>query len=141
MATVKQRKAIAKIAENGGNVSKAMREVGYSPATASTPGKLTESVGYKELIEEYLPDLHLLDKHREFLDSPRTIKRVVKGIVVEVTEETDTNAVRALDMAYKLKGKYGENTTNNVLIVQVSDASSQRYQQPQEKLPVGDVIL
>lgn len=42
MATSKQQKALAKIVENGGNVSKAMRDVGYSVNTAKTPQKLTE---------------------------------------------------------------------------------------------------
>ena len=43
MATIRQKKALAKIVENGGNVSKAMVEAGYSPMTAKTPQKLTES--------------------------------------------------------------------------------------------------
>ena len=42
MATIKQKRAFAKILENGGKVSKAMREVGYTTATAHTPHKLTE---------------------------------------------------------------------------------------------------
>ena len=38
--------------ENGGNVSKAMRVAGYSPATAHTPQKLTESKGFQHLCEQ-----------------------------------------------------------------------------------------
>jgi len=53
MATIKQQKALEKIVENGGNVSRAMMDVGYSPATAKTPQKLTESEGYKDLCEQY----------------------------------------------------------------------------------------
>ena len=56
MPTVKQKRAVEAIAENGGNVSKAMREVGYTDITAATPKKLTESKGYKELLDKYLPD-------------------------------------------------------------------------------------
>ena len=52
MSTVKQEKALDEIVENGGNVSKAMRDVGYSVETAKTPSKLTESKGYKELLEK-----------------------------------------------------------------------------------------
>ena len=48
MATTKQKRAIARMVENGGNVSRAMLEADYSPATANTPQKLTESKGYKE---------------------------------------------------------------------------------------------
>jgi hypothetical protein len=52
MATVKQEKALGKMVENGGNVSRAMRDVGYSDNTAKTPQKLTKSVGFIELCEE-----------------------------------------------------------------------------------------
>lgn len=52
MATIKQKKALDKIVENGGNVSKAMEAAGYSAATAKTPQKLTESDGYKKLCED-----------------------------------------------------------------------------------------
>ena len=62
MATVKQKRALDKIVENGGNVSRAMMEVGYSPRTAKTPQKLTESKGFQELMEESgLTDQLLID--------------------------------------------------------------------------------
>jgi hypothetical protein len=59
MATFKQKKAINLMVENRGNVSKAMRDAGYSPATAENPDKLTKSQGFKELMEEagLTPDL------------------------------------------------------------------------------------
>ena len=53
MATSKQKKAVDKLVENGGNVSKAMEAAGYSKATAKTPQKLTESKGFMELLDEY----------------------------------------------------------------------------------------
>lgn len=53
MVTNLQKRAIERVAKNGGNVSRAMVEVGYSPNTAKTPQKLTQSKGYKELLEEY----------------------------------------------------------------------------------------
>lgn len=52
MTTIKQQKALNKTVENGGNISKAMREVGYSKNTAKNPKKLTESKGFKELCSE-----------------------------------------------------------------------------------------
>ena len=48
MPTEKQKKAVDKIVENHGNVSKSMREVGYSPNSAKNPKILTDSKGYKE---------------------------------------------------------------------------------------------
>ena len=52
MATIRQKKALNKIVENGGNVSKAMRDVGYSPATAENPSKLLDSKGFMQLMDE-----------------------------------------------------------------------------------------
>jgi hypothetical protein len=51
MATEKQKRAIKNVVENGGTVSKAMREAGYSPNTAHTPKKLTESDAWRELMD------------------------------------------------------------------------------------------
>ena len=53
MPTIKQKRALDKLVENGGNVSRAILEANYSPATAKTPQKLTESDGFKALCEEY----------------------------------------------------------------------------------------
>lgn len=52
MPTTKQGKALEKMVENGGNVSRAMLEVGYSPNTAKTPQKLTQSKGYRDVLSD-----------------------------------------------------------------------------------------
>lgn len=49
MPTEKQKKAVERIIENHGNVSKSMREAGYTDATAKNPKNLTESDGFEEL--------------------------------------------------------------------------------------------
>lgn len=56
MATEKQKKAIANVVENGGNVSKAMRDAGYSHETAKNPNKLTGSKSWEELMDENFGD-------------------------------------------------------------------------------------
>lgn len=88
----------AKVVENGGtdlSISKAMRDVGYSEETAHTPQKLTESKGWLELLDKYLPDDLLLEKHQALLTKE------------DATGAVDTQAVKAgLDMGYKLKGAY-----------------------------------
>lgn len=71
MATIKQKKAFDKIVENRGNVSKAMREVGYDATTAKNPRNLTESKGFKELMNSILPDADVLKRHKELLNSQR----------------------------------------------------------------------
>lgn len=45
--SIKCKKAVANMVENGGNVSKAMRDAGYSEETAISPKKLTDSKGFK----------------------------------------------------------------------------------------------
>ncbi len=56
MATEQQKAAVEKLVEIGGtSVSRAMREsrMPYSPKTAKTPKKLTESKGFKEICGKY----------------------------------------------------------------------------------------
>jgi hypothetical protein len=89
MATELQKKAAKAAVENGGIISTAMIKAGYSPKTAKTPQKLTESDGWKELMSEYLSDNLIAKKHNQILNSKKE-EIVVKGI----------------DMAYKLKGRY-----------------------------------
>lgn len=107
MATERQKLAFDKMAENGGIVSRAMEEAGYSHQTAKTPQKLTESKGWKELMEEYLPDEELGRVHQELLNKRETIiVRDGKDSHVELTDQPHSDAKSALDMAYKLKGVY-----------------------------------
>lgn len=89
MATRKQKAAAAKIIENRGNVSKTMLEVGYSPNTAKVPQNLTDSIGWKELMNDWLPDDKTLQRHEEIIISGE-----------------DRDAVKGIDMHYKLKGYY-----------------------------------
>lgn len=69
MATIKQKRAVDKLVGNGGNVTRAMLDVGYSENTANTPKKLTNSKGFQELLEEAMPDTLLTQKHKELLTS------------------------------------------------------------------------
>lgn len=119
--------AVRNLVETRGNVSKAMRMAGYTPLAAKNPSNLTKAKGFAELLEKYLPEKHLLSKHRSFLDSKRIVKTFRKGDLQETIEETDPAAVKALDMAYKLKGKYQEKAGNSVLIINVSGQAQARY--------------
>ncbi len=71
MATVKQEKAAENLVGNGGNVTKAMVDAGYSVATANTPQKLTESKGFQALLDEKLADDKLVEVHDQLLKSKR----------------------------------------------------------------------
>jgi hypothetical protein len=53
MTTIKQKIALEKLVENGGNVTRAMIEAGYSEATANNPSNLTHSEGFRSLLKQY----------------------------------------------------------------------------------------
>lgn len=67
--TLKQRMVVQRIVENKGNISKSMREVGYSPATAKNPSSLIESDGFQTLLEEDMPLKELLKTGKEGLQA------------------------------------------------------------------------
>lgn len=89
MATIKQKLVIQKIIENHGNISKSMREVGYTKATAKNPSNLTKSKGMRELIENFVSDQSLISIHKNLINN------------------SDNNTkIKVLNMFYKVKGLY-----------------------------------
>ena len=92
-------------------IGMAMRENGYAISTSESPKKLTDTNGWKELMNQQLPDKDLAEVHREGL---RADKKVFKnnnetGEIELVSEEPD-HLVRHkyLETAYKIKGKLKE---------------------------------
>jgi len=107
MATAKQKGVFNKMVENGGNMGKAMREAGYSESMAKNPQKLTRSKGFQELMDKNgLDDLALVKKHKELLEAKKIIRTFKKDGNKTEIEEPNQIAVRALDIAYKVKGLY-----------------------------------
>jgi len=98
MATLKQRKAIENVVGNGGNITKAMIDAGYSPNTANTPQKLTSSDAWFELMEAYLPDDMLL------------------GALSNDIEKKEGNRKAELELAFKLRGRMVEKTDAKILV-------------------------
>lgn len=114
MATLKQKKAFKKTLENiGSKVAKTqgdiLRESGYSDNVADTPQIVTNSKGWKELVEEYLPDDLLVKVHQEGLEATKKIfkNNNETGQIEQVGNEPDY-AIRHkyLDTAYKVKGSF-----------------------------------
>lgn len=87
MPTEKQIKAVNIMVENGGVASTAMIEAGYSPNTAKTPQKLTESEGFKELCDK----VGLTDNF------------ILKALQEDI-EGKPLNRVQELNLASKIKG-------------------------------------
>ncbi len=89
MSTIKQELALNKMVENGGNLSQAMRDVGYSENTAKTPQKLTESLGFIELCEvKGLTDDLLINA------------------LIEDIKEKKGNRKAELELGFKIKGRF-----------------------------------
>lgn len=99
--TIKQQKAIKIAVENGGNISKAMREAGYPATTAKNPSKLTESKTWQEVMKTYLPDKKVFQRHAEALDAEKW------NDFTGEREADHTTRLRAVEMQYKVTKKLG----------------------------------
>lgn len=136
-ATPKQKIAFSEVLK-GSTISGAMLKAGYSPTTASTTGKLTNTLGWHELMDKMgLSDKELVKRHREQLNASRHVKlyfdvddddalieSVCKKLGVELLfikvsrdRKGKTANVKApdffyrdlaLDKAYKVKGRYND---------------------------------
>lgn len=108
MATNKQKLVASKLLENPGtSVSQAMREAGYKEGSAKNPQELTRSKGWAELMDKYVPEKLLLQRHKQLLNKRVTYwagdgenKKLVR------TSEIDSAAVaRGVELGYKMRGK------------------------------------
>jgi hypothetical protein len=132
--TIRQKLAFKKMAEKGRSMRQAILEAGYSEAVANAPSKLTSTQTWQDLLEKYLPDERLTEKHEELMEASavddffvdpkledKEIYAIAKKAHVKVfmiqrgaiggtkvyVSKADTATQRqALDMAYKLKGVY-----------------------------------
>jgi len=140
-SSIRKKMLLKKLVENGGkSVSKAMIEVGYAPATAKNPQKITKSKEWNELMDEYLPDSELMRVHKELInaaeinkfDFPPTernskIKETIESVAgcrlhhihlylsvkhAYYSSPDNLTRTKAIEAAYKLKNKYkGEDST------------------------------
>ena len=104
MATVKQKKAAKRMVENGGVASTAMLDVGYSPATAKTPSKLTQSEGFKEVWEELIPRALVIRTHKKVIEK------------VDKDGQPHSDATKGIDMYYKVDGDYAAEKHLNMTV-------------------------
>jgi len=119
MPTKRQQTAAVKLVENGGNVSKAMIDAGYSPATAKTPQKLTQSEGFQMLMQQMgITDELLVETIKGVLSAN---KMVVMGkestdSFVDIQPDHPTRH-KFLETTLKLKGlSKGEGSTSITFI-------------------------
>lgn len=81
MSTIRQKRVIRKLVENGGNVSKAMRESGYKESTINSPSVVTKSKAFIKIMEEAgLTDTFLAKTQNNLARSAR-IERVSFSVI------------------------------------------------------------
>ena len=105
--TTLQARAMDIVMKTHAKAGKAMVQAGYSEASARTPKVLTESNAWKSVMQDYLPDEKLFKTHSEALGAVK--QNEYTG------EVSPDHAIRlkAVDMAYKLKGRGNDSVTNN----------------------------
>lgn len=128
MATVKQKIATKKVL-NGATITKAMKEAGYSKATAKTTGKLTRSLGWKELTDKFISDDVLAKVHQEGLKATTYYTEGIGRGETQLVEKPDYGVRhKYLESGYKLKGRYSEpEGGSKTLILIVSGQTAKRY--------------
>ena len=112
--TFKQMKAIKAVVEDGLNIYQAKLKAGYSKTQAKKTDRLTKSDAWREVMNEYLPDYKLFKKHEEALEATKW------NDFTGEREQDHYIRLRAIDMAYKLKGRVGENGGNSYQQINIS---------------------
>jgi hypothetical protein len=148
--TAMQKQAFNKMVENGGNKASALKSVGYSSAVVNNPSKVTESKGWKQLEEEYLPQDKIAKiisegmeatksgfeyKEVEVKDENGNMKTEIKKVVVKVK---DWHAIhRFVDTACKLRGMYPKE--NKIALIEsafsLADLAEKSHRRKQMGLP------
>ena len=100
--TTKQARVIDNVLKAGLNITQARLKAGYSPKTANKTEQTTNSEAWRKTMETYLPDHKLFKKHEEALEATKHVLLDDGNMV----KEADHNIrLKAIDMAYKLKGR------------------------------------
>lgn len=110
---MRQKRVVAKILENGGIVSKAMRDSNYSKNTAKTPSKLTNSIGFKEEMAKHglTEELISVSLVKDIKAKPR--RRVAElGLGAKILKMTDDTPI-----------------DNRVLVINITDEKARRIRE------------
>lgn len=131
MASMRAKKALANMLENGGIAGPAMLKAGYSPAMASNPHRLTKGKNFQALLKKHLPDSLLAKVHAEGLGAFKFETQLTGKGESEIVKVPDfSTRHKYLDTGYKVKKLYptDEDTPKNqVLIINIAGESASRY--------------
>ena len=112
--TILQARAIKNVLESNGKIAPAMIKAGYTVASANQPKVLTDSNAWKQVMGKYLPDDKLFRKHEEALDATKW------NDFTGEREEDHTIRLKAIDMAYKLKGRGNDSVSTSNTQINIS---------------------
>jgi len=111
--TLKQKAVFKSVVVDGGNnISQGMRDANYAKSIVNKTTKVTNSAGWKILMEKHLSDQKLANVHGEGLNATKSF--IEKG---KRKKEPDYQTRhKYLETAYKITGKLKEQNNNtNVL--------------------------
>lgn len=121
------------------NIEKIAIKNGYS-ITSAHAGVPQQTKTFQDIISKALSDEKLSKLHEKFLKKQEyaIVSDGVKlGSHIEYTGQPHSDALKALEVAYKLKGRYSDpgTTNNNIQINVVAFANNNSSSVPAEKLP------
>ena len=108
---IRIKKVFEQVVENGGaGIGKIMIKNGYSPNTAKTPQKITESKSWEMLLDQYIPESLVLKTHKKAFKANRVISARTTGKADEKTDDfIDVpdwqTRTKAVELGYKVRGK------------------------------------
>jgi len=109
MATKKQKTRLKIIGKNR-TIKQELLDAGYALSTATKqPPTVMKAKGWNELVEQYLPDNALLNKHCEALEAAKVITSPTEP---DYTVPDYSIRLKAVELGYKVKGKL---QTNNYI--------------------------
>lgn len=117
----------------GSTISGAMLKAGYAETTAARTNKVTETQKWKELVAKHISDTKLTKLHDRLLKKEEAIvisDGAQNGSHIEWTKQPHSDSLRALEMGYRLKGKFPKeegNASNQVLVINISGETDARF--------------
>jgi light-regulated signal transduction histidine kinase (bacteriophytochrome) len=115
--TQKQAKFMRKLQENDEEpIGKLMIESGYSPQTAKTPSKITQSAPFKQFFQSRISNAMVVRAHKKLLNAKVRVKTYKKGeLVTEYVTDDTLGISKGVDLAYKVMGAFAPVETKHTI--------------------------
>lgn len=138
MPTYRQKLVASKLLENGGNIGKVMIAASYSPSTAKTPQKLTQSKGWKELMDVCFPDELIVRTHRDALTACKigqyTFPKSYSNQEIKEMIESSSFKVMQIKIAGNWKRAYFLVPDHQTRMIAVKEAYKVKDRYPRDKI-------